>query len=126
LTKIEELSKIAVKEIRDVWWFTRPLSAIWNKLNPLRNKPTVQHWGIIVSDIDKETAETVLGHKKKLKKKTGRAMGVIHELNRVGKESAYRVYNWMSNTIQGKFQFIGKTKLKDNEILSKGKSPPTL
>ena len=67
--------------------------------------------------------EAVVRHMKELqKKKKGWELGIIDELNRVGKQSAYRVYKWMSNAIKGGYRFIhvGKTKLKNEEILAKG------
>lgn len=123
LKRITALRKTTANSIRDVWRFTHPLTAAWNNLNPLRDNPALQHWGVLVSDIDNKMLEAAVQHRKELrKKKKGWGLGIIHELNRVGKQSAYRVYKWMSNAIKGGYRFIrvGKTKLNNDEILSKG------
>src|ERR1700737_2092778 len=92
LERIAALRKTAVNAVRDVWRFTRPITAAWNNLNPLRNNPTVQHWGVLVADVDKDTMEKAVSHRKELKKKRkGWGLGAIHELKRVGRQSAYQV-----------------------------------
>ena len=123
IEKIARLRKQAENTIRDVWRFTHPLTAAWNRINPLRNNPTVQHWGVLVAETDRETVETTINYRKELKKKRkGWGLGVIHELARVGKLSAYRVSKWMSNMIKKGFKLmrVGKTDLKNEQILSKG------
>ena len=123
IEKIACLRKQAENTIRDVWRFTHPLTAAWNRINPLRNNPSVQHWGVLVAETDRETVETARNHRKELKKKRkGWGLGVIHELARVGKLSAYRVSKWMSNMIKKGFKLmrVGKTDLKNEQILSKG------
>ena len=117
------LAKTAELPERDVLRFTVPLTAMWNKFNPLRNNTAFQHWGVVVADFGKEVVDTVMRNRKELKKKKqGWGFGVVHELSRVGRQSAYRVYKWMSNAIKAgcKVLSVGKTKFKDDEILSKG------
>jgi|SRR5579859_2092654 len=65
-----------------------------------------------------------MNHRKALKKKKGCGLGVIHELARIGKRCAYRVSKWMSNMIKKGFNLmrVGKTDLKNEQILSKGMS----
>lgn len=123
LESISALGKKADNTIRDVWRFTRPLTAAWNILNPIRNNPSVQHWGVLVADVDQNMMKSTVCHRKELKKHKGWGLGVIHELSRVGRQSAYRVYKWMSNAIKGGYHFmhVGQTRLKNDEILSKGK-----
>jgi len=121
--QIIALAKTAKPPERDVLRFTVPLTATWNKFNPLRNNTTFQHWGVVVADFGKEVIDTVMRNRKELKKKKrGWCLGAIHELSRVGRQSAYRVYKWMSNAIKTgcKVLSVGKTKLKDDEILTKG------
>jgi|SRR5579859_3545800 len=115
--------KTTADSIRDVWRITRPLTTAWNYVNPLRNNPALRHWCVLVAEVDNEVLEAAVRHRKELKKKKkGWGLGIIHELNRVGKQSAYRVYKWMSNAIKGGYHFmrVGKTKLKNDEILSNG------
>jgi hypothetical protein len=121
--RIRALAEMAANPLRDVWRFTSPLKAGWNRLNPLRNNPKFQHWGVVVADMGKDVVEGVMKHRKEFKKeKRGRGMGFIHELSRVGRQSAYRVYKWMSNAVKAGCQLmcVGKTRLKDDEILVKG------
>lgn len=121
--RIRALAKMGANPLRDVWRITSPLKATWNRLNPLRNNPKFQHWEVVVADIEKDVVEGVMKHRKKFKKeKGGWGMGFIHELSRVGRQSAYRVYKWMSNAVKAGCQLmcVGKTSLKDDEILVKG------
>jgi hypothetical protein len=90
--QITALAKTAEPPERDVLRFTVPLTAMWNKLNPLRNNTTFQHWGVVVADFGKEVVDTVMRNRKELKKKKrGWCLGVVHELSRVGRQSAYRI-----------------------------------
>jgi hypothetical protein len=121
--QITALAETAQPPERDVLRFTVPLTATWNKFNPLRNNTTFQHWGVVVADFGKEVVDTVMRNRKELKKKKrGWCLGVVHELSRVGCQSAYRMYKWMSNAIKAgcKFLSVGKTKLKDDGIVTRG------
>jgi hypothetical protein len=121
--RIAALDKMATDPLRDVWRFTCPLNATWNLLNPFRNNTTFQHWGVAVADVGKDIAELAMKHRKEPKgKKRGWGLGFIHELSRVGRQSGYRVYKWMSNAVKSgwKLLCVGKTSLTDDEILSKG------
>ena len=122
--RIEEATANAEAIMRDVWRFTLPLDAKWNYLNPLRDNRTFQHWGVIVADVDEDIIETVLSHRKRLKRLGRWCLGVIHELKRIGRDSAYQVRKWISNTIKKGFGItrVGQTALKNTEIAAKGTS----
>jgi hypothetical protein len=93
--RMEEVRAEAEAEatLRDVWRFTLPLDAKWNYLNPLRDNPTFQHWGVIVADVDKDIIDKAISHRKRLKRLGRWCLGVIHELKRIGRDSAYQVPN---------------------------------
>lgn len=125
LERIEEIERKAASDeasLRDVWRFTHPLDAKWNYLNPLRANPSFQHWGVIVADVEKGILETVLSQRKWLKKMGRWCLGMIHELKRIGRDSAYQVRKWISNTIKKGFGItrVGQTALQNNEIAAKG------
>jgi hypothetical protein len=105
LERISALEKQATNAIRDVRRFTCPLRAAWNKISPFRKTPRFQHWGVLVANVNDDLVKDVVCCRKPLKKETGYGLGVIHELSRVGKQSAYRVYEWMSNAIKKGYRF---------------------
>jgi hypothetical protein len=124
--RMEEVRAEAEAEatLRDVWRFTLPLDAKWNYLNPLRDNPTFQHWGVIVADVDKDIIDRAISHRKRLKRLGRWCLGVIHELKRIGRDSAYQIRKWISNTIKKGFGItrVGQTALKNTEIAAKGTS----
>lgn len=124
--RMEEVRAEAEAEatLRDVWRFTLPLDAKWNYLNPLRDNPTFQHWGVIVADVDKDIIDKAISHRKRLKRLGRWCLGVIHELKRIGRDSAYQVRKWISNTIKKGFGItrVGQTSFKNTEIAAKGTS----
>jgi len=62
-----------------------------------------------------------MNHSKELRReKQGWGLGFIEEFSRVGLQSGYRVYQWVSNAFKAGFKLcVRKMSLNNDEILSK-------
>ena len=93
---------------------TQPLSTKWNSINPFRNMAAFQHWGVVVTDLNKSVLDpTVKGKISHLDE-----LGSIHELKRNNEISTYALRKWKPNDLGGKttLTFVGLTDFTDEEI----------